>query len=136
MKRSILDLYDEFTSKVADARGLDIARVREIAEGRVYMGRAAVELKLVDRVATLDETIREAKRAAGIPDGPAGPHRGVSETGLFRLPGFARRAVLQAEGSTEAAGYRQRRAATTRARSGSSSRIGQAASPDSGGFAP
>jgi protease-4 len=66
-KRTILELYDDFTRKVATARGLTPDRVREIAEGRVYMGREAQRLKLVDEVATLDETIEAARRAAGIP---------------------------------------------------------------------
>lgn len=68
-KRLILDMYDGFVGKVAAARGLPESRVREIAQGRVWMGRAAAREKLVDRVATLDETIEAAKRAAGIPPG-------------------------------------------------------------------
>ncbi|HMI30532.1 MAG TPA: S49 family peptidase, partial [Candidatus Limnocylindrales bacterium] len=67
-KRSILDLYGDFTSRVAEGRGIEIGRVREIAQGHVYAGRAALDLKLVDEIASLDQTIEEAKRAARIPE--------------------------------------------------------------------
>jgi len=60
IERSFAELYDDFTSKVAAARKLDVARVRELAEGRIYLGRPAVENRLIDRVATLDETIEAA----------------------------------------------------------------------------
>ncbi len=80
------ELYDDFTNKVSSARRLDLARVREIAEGRVYLGRDAHELKLVDRIAGLDETIEAARRLAGI-----SPKRKVRiieypKPGFLRLP--------------------------------------------------
>lgn len=66
VKRSILDLYDDFTQRVAEGRGIEVERVREIAEGHVYAGRAALALKLVDEIATLDQTLERAKAAAGL----------------------------------------------------------------------
>ncbi|HXL14684.1 MAG TPA: S49 family peptidase, partial [Methylomirabilota bacterium] len=69
VKRGILDLYGDFTRRVAEGRGLAVERVSEIAEGHVYAGRAALELKLVDEIATLDRTLELAKSAAGIPKG-------------------------------------------------------------------
>ena len=89
-KRAILDLYDDFTARVAAARRLDVSRVREIAEGRVYLGRAAVDLKLVDRIATLDETVEEAKKNAGIPKGRRIRLEEYPKRGFIRLPGFLR----------------------------------------------
>jgi len=66
VKRGILDLYDDFTQRVAEGRGLSVERVREIAQGHVYAGRAALDLRLVDEIATLDQTLELAKKAAGI----------------------------------------------------------------------
>jgi protease-4 len=66
VKRGILDLYDDFTRRVAEGRGLTVERVREIAQGHVYAGRAALDLRLVDEIATLDRTLELAKKAAGI----------------------------------------------------------------------
>ena len=87
-KRSILELYDDFTSRVAKARGLEIERVREIAEGRVYMGRTALDLKLVDRVASLDETIEAARTAAGVRKGTRVRIEEYPRLKLFKLPGL------------------------------------------------
>jgi protease-4 len=65
-KHTILALYADFTSRVAQARKLDPAYVAQIAEGHVYTGREGIRKKIVDRFATLDETIEAAKRSAGI----------------------------------------------------------------------
>jgi len=61
------DVYRLFTSKVAAGRKLDIDRVGQLAEGRVFTGRMAKEAGLVDRLGTLDDAIDEAKKLAGIP---------------------------------------------------------------------
>jgi protease-4 len=66
VKRGMLELYDDFTKSVASGRGMPVERVREISEGRVYAGRAAVQLKLIDEIATLDRTLEQARAAAGI----------------------------------------------------------------------
>jgi len=87
MQKSILSLYDDFTAAVATARKLDNAYVREIGEGRVYMGRAAIEKKIVDRIATLDETIDAAREAAGIARGRRLRVVEYPEPGFFRWPG-------------------------------------------------
>ena len=44
----VQDGYDWFTGLVALRRGLDIVRVRELADGRVYSGRQAIAVKLID----------------------------------------------------------------------------------------
>ena len=90
IERSFAGLYDDFTRKVASARRLDVARVRELGEGRIYLGRPAVENRLVDRVATLDETIEAAKRAAGIPEKRKVRIVEYPKAPLFRLPMFLR----------------------------------------------
>ena len=61
------DVYRLFTTKVATGRKLDMARVAELAEGRVFTGRMAKEAGLVDRLGTLDDAVDEAKKLAGIP---------------------------------------------------------------------
>jgi len=86
VKRGIMDLYDEFTTHVAQGRGLPVERVREIAQGHVYAGRKALELKLVDEIAGLDRTIEEAKAAAGIPRGRRVRIEEYPRQRLFRLP--------------------------------------------------
>ena len=60
------DVYRLFTSKVAAGRKLDMERVAKIAEGRIFTGRMAKEVGLVDRLGTLDDAVDEAKKLAGI----------------------------------------------------------------------
>jgi protease-4 len=88
VKANIEEVYDGFTTRVANARGIDVARVREIAQGRVYMGTAAVPLKLVDRVATLEQTLDAAKQAAGVRPGRRVRIVEYPEPGWIRLPGI------------------------------------------------
>jgi len=61
------EFYDRFVEVVAEGRaGLDRDQVRKLADGRVYTGRQALRLGLVDRLGTLQDAVAEAKKAAGI----------------------------------------------------------------------
>lgn len=51
------EAYEQFTEIVAESRGLKIARVRELADGRTYTARQAVEHGLIDSISTWDETV-------------------------------------------------------------------------------
>jgi protease-4 len=65
------DVYRLFTSKVAAGRKLDMESLGKLAEGRVFTGRMAKDLGLVDRLGTLDDAIDEAKKLAGIDEDEA-----------------------------------------------------------------
>ena len=65
------DVYRLFTSKVAAGRKLDEEQVAKLAEGRIFTGRQAKELGLVDRLGTLEDAIDEAKKLAGIDEDEA-----------------------------------------------------------------
>ncbi|HET9951503.1 MAG TPA: S49 family peptidase [Candidatus Eisenbacteria bacterium] len=82
------DVYTRFVRLVASARGLDEKRVRELGEGHIYDGKTAVENKLVDRIATLDETIEAMKRR--LPAARNQKYRIIElpERPLMRLPAF------------------------------------------------
>jgi protease-4 len=60
-------IYDDFTEKVAEGRGLPKARVLEIAGGRVWTGEDAKALGLVDALGGFPVALRLAKEAVGIP---------------------------------------------------------------------
>ena len=95
-------LYDDFVTKVATARQIPEPRVREIAEGRVYMGREAIRLDLADRVGGLDDAIEIARIKEGIPSRDDMVITQYPKPGLFRLPGFMR-GVFSGGESAEAA---------------------------------
>ncbi len=59
-------IYTDFTSRVAEGRGMPLERVQEIAKGRVWTGRQGLELGLVDELGGFPVAIRLAKEAAGI----------------------------------------------------------------------
>lgn len=59
------DIYGQFVKAVAEGRGLKEEQVRAIAEGRIYTGRKAKELKLVDELGGMDEALAAAWSLAG-----------------------------------------------------------------------
>jgi protease-4 len=60
------EMYDDFVGRVAKARGLEEPKVREVGQGRIWMGEDAIEHGLCDEVGTLPDAIEEAKRLAGL----------------------------------------------------------------------
>ncbi|MCH8029454.1 MAG: signal peptide peptidase SppA [Candidatus Dadabacteria bacterium] len=60
-------IYDEFTTKVAEGRGLSKEKVLEIAKGRIWSGEDAKLNGLVDELGGLSKAIELAKRSSGIP---------------------------------------------------------------------
>ena len=59
-------IYAGFVQRVAQGRKLPVARVQEIAKGRVWTGAQAVKLGLVDRLGGFDTALAEARRLGGI----------------------------------------------------------------------
>jgi protease-4 len=71
MFQSVIDsTHNQFVKAVAAGRKLPEDEVRRIADGRVLSGEQALELKLVDRLGTLQDAIEEAGRLAGIKGEP------------------------------------------------------------------
>jgi protease-4 len=62
----LADIYGQFVAKAAEGRKMTRSRLDELAQGRVYTGRMAKGLGLVDELGTLQDAITEAKRAAGL----------------------------------------------------------------------
>ncbi|WND02559.1 signal peptide peptidase SppA [Temperatibacter marinus] len=58
--------YDEFLDLVARGRNMTKETVHEIAQGRVWTGRQALENGLVDKLGTLDDAINAAAKLADI----------------------------------------------------------------------
>ena len=54
----IKDCYNYFVETIAERRKLPKEYVMQIADGRVYTGRQAFELKLVDKIGGLDEALK------------------------------------------------------------------------------
>lgn len=80
------DIYDQFIGAVAEGRGLEPQAVRALAEGRIYSGRQAQGLKMVDDLGGLEDAIEAAAKMAGLPPKPkvVYPRHGFSLRDLLR----------------------------------------------------
>lgn len=66
MAKNVEDFYTTFCSRVAEGRGLTVEYVDSIARGRVWTGKDALQLGLVDTLGGIDLAIRIAATEAGI----------------------------------------------------------------------
>src|SRR5262249_46432955 len=80
------DVYDQLIGAGAEGRGLDPEAVRGFAEGRIYSGRQAQGLKMVDELGGLEDAVQAAAKMAGLPGKPkvVYPRRRFSLRDLFR----------------------------------------------------
>ncbi len=60
------DAYEQFLNVVSTERGIDREKLRGIADGRVFTGKQAYELGLVDTLGTLRDAVKIAAELAGI----------------------------------------------------------------------
>ena len=58
------DVYSQFIRAVAEGRGLKEDEVRKLAEGRIYTGRRAKELHLVDELGGFQDAVAKAWQLA------------------------------------------------------------------------
>jgi protease-4 len=65
------DIYERFIEMVAEARGMERERVRELATGEVFSARRAVELSLIDGVRDFDSAMEELFAETGVKPGRA-----------------------------------------------------------------
>ncbi len=57
--------YDEFVRIIAEGRDMSVEEVRALADGRIYSGKQALELNLVDELGSLEDTINLMKDYIG-----------------------------------------------------------------------
>ena len=65
VEKMMKTVYEKFVSKAATGRGKSFEDIDEIAQGRVWTGRQAQELGLVDELGGLDYALSIAKKQAG-----------------------------------------------------------------------
>jgi protease-4 len=63
---ALLDhIYDSFVALVAEGRGMTPEEVEKVAQGRVWTGKQALEVGLIDSLGGLEEALQKAKEMAG-----------------------------------------------------------------------
>lgn len=66
VQREVDDVYADFIRKVSEGREQPIAKIKGIAEGRVWSGEDALEIGLVDELGGLRKAIAYAAKEAGL----------------------------------------------------------------------
>ena len=68
LQESTYEIYDLFIDRVSKGRKLSVDSTKVIAQGRVWTGKRAIEIGLVDELGGLDEAIAIAVEKAGLTD--------------------------------------------------------------------
>ncbi|MBU2900136.1 signal peptide peptidase SppA [Maribacter dokdonensis] len=66
IQESIEETYETFLQRVSQGRGMTMAQVDSVAQGRVWSGTEALEIGLVDELGNLDDAISAAAEMAEI----------------------------------------------------------------------
>ncbi|NUN49557.1 MAG: signal peptide peptidase SppA, partial [Candidatus Brocadiae bacterium] len=61
----LMEMYDRFVKVIAEGRKMDEAKVRVLADGRIYSGTQARDSGLVDLIGHFEDAVEEAKRLTG-----------------------------------------------------------------------
>ena len=77
IQNQIQEIYDEFISRVAAGRGMTKEAVNQIGKGRIWTGKQAKEIGLVDELGGLELALLIAREIAGLEN---------KEVQLVRLP--------------------------------------------------
>ena len=64
------EIYDQFIEAVAKGRRIEREEARKLADGKIYTGRTAKDLGLVDALGGLQTAIKETGKMVGIPGYP------------------------------------------------------------------
>lgn len=68
LQSMIDEMYDEFVQVIVDGRGMSEAKVREVGDGRVYTGKQAQAVGLVDEVGNFEDTLDSLRNDYGLED--------------------------------------------------------------------
>ncbi len=78
------DIYDQFVRTVAEDRKIPLEITRSLADGRIFSGRQALQLKLVDELGGLQDAVLIAGRLAGIEGKPAVVYSAKKKSNLWK----------------------------------------------------
>jgi len=70
LQNMVDDIHEQFIDAVSESREIEKEKVKEIADGRIFTGRQAREINLIDDLGTLEDAIMLAAELAGIPGKP------------------------------------------------------------------
>jgi len=69
--QSVLDdVHEQFIKAVSDGRGIEYKKVKDLADGRIFTGKKAKEIGLIDVLGNLEDAVRLAGQLGGIKGEP------------------------------------------------------------------
>jgi protease-4 len=90
------DIYDQFVRTIAENRKLPLQKIFELADGRVFSGRQAKDLGLVDDLGGLQDAVLLAGKLSGLEGIPEIVHGMKKKTTLLKyLMGSMTSAVIE-----------------------------------------
>jgi protease IV len=84
MQGIVDDICDQFVGTVAENRKIPLPKIAGLADGRVFTGRQAMELGLIDELGGLQDAVLLAGRLAGINGKPEVVHASDKKTTIWR----------------------------------------------------
>ena len=82
------DSFDRFVQAVVDGRELPEKKVRELADGRIYTAKQALDGGLIDAIGTLDDALADMMATNGLENVNVEAIEYVQEADLFSMFGF------------------------------------------------
>lgn len=70
LQAMVMDIYNQFVEVVVEGRKIDREKVLKIADGRVFTGRQALKIKLVDKLGSMEDTINDLAEKVNIEGEP------------------------------------------------------------------
>lgn len=84
LKDIIDEMYMQFVTVVSTGRNLEIETVKKIADGRIYTGKQAFEIGLVDKLGYVEDAVSLAKNLSGLTEATVVRYeRPYGLTGIF-----------------------------------------------------
>jgi len=93
LQSMIDEMYDDFVQVIVDGRQMDEATVREVGDGRVYTGRQAQQVGLVDEIGNFEDTLSAIQSDYGLEDAQVIQYG--TGLGLFGNVGMAMKEMFQ-----------------------------------------
>jgi protease-4 len=78
------DIYDQFVQTISENRKIPLGATLNLADGRIFSGRQALNLKLVDELGGLQDAVILAGRLAGMEGKPVIVYAAKKKTNLWR----------------------------------------------------
>ena len=78
------DIYDQFVRTVSENRKIPLSKIVQLADGRVFTGRQAKELGLIDDLGGLQDAVLLAGRLSGMKEKPKIVHGMKKKSTLWR----------------------------------------------------